>query len=114
MFIGKTSTSTARKANAYLKQKLMPFRPIVPIASAIDLYIEYNFAFNKTEKKSVIKKGKIPHIKRPDSDNLMKGLLDVMGQCKFWNDDSQISNLHFLKTYSIDPCISIKIYTINI
>lgn len=112
-FIGKPITSNARKTKLFLTHQLKDHAPSKPIEGAIDLYVEYNFSFNKTDSKAVKSQGKMPHIKRPDSDNLLKGLLDVMSDCKFWNDDSQISNLHFCKTKSADPCIKILIYEVK-
>lgn len=46
---------------------------------------------------------------RPDVDNSVKGLLDVMTKMRFWNDDSQICKLHIDKTYSEKPGILIDI-----
>lgn len=111
-FIGKPTSSNAKKAKKLLKTYLMPYAPIVPLKGALFVSIIYNFEFNKTEKKSNRKKGIIPHNKRPDSDNLMKGLFDVLSECNYWNDDSQVSSLQFEKNYSANPLLSINIYNI--
>ena len=113
LFIGKPLNSNAIKAKTYLKELLSPYRPIVPYAYPISIDVQYNFAFNKTEKKANIKKGVIPHYKRPDSDNMMKGLFDVMSSLKYWNDDSQLCEIKFRKYFSSSPSILIKIYRIK-
>lgn len=111
-FIGRPTNSNAKKARGLLKSYLLPYAPKEPLDGALCVNIIYNFEFNKSEKKSNKDKGIIPHSKRPDSDNLMKGLLDVLTECKYWNDDSQISSLQFEKNYSADPVLSINIYNI--
>jgi Holliday junction resolvase RusA-like endonuclease len=109
-FIGKPHNSNAKKASAYLKEILKPYSPIVPYNFPISIEVQYQFPFNKTEKKANIKKGIIPHHKRPDSDNLMKGLFDICSKLNWWNDDSQLCEVKFGKFYSNNPSIKIKIY----
>lgn len=46
---------------------------------------------------------------RPDVDNSVKGLLDVMTKMGFWSDDSQICRLDIQKTYSYRPGILIEV-----
>jgi len=108
-FIGKQKSSNANKAKNLLKVHLMPHRPFVPHNCPLEIYVTYAFPFNKTEKKSIIALGEVPHMKRPDADNLMKGLFDVMGECGYWKDDSQLSVVHFKKVFSANPRIGIKI-----
>ncbi len=109
-FIGKPQNSNAKKANAYLKNILKPYSPIVPYDFPISIEVQYQFPFNKTEKKANIKKGIIPHHKRPDADNLMKGLFDICSKLNWWNDDSQLCEVQFGKFYSKNPSITINIY----
>jgi len=108
-FIGKQTNSRAKQANKLLKFALMPYKPLVPHIVPLEIYVTYAFPFNKTEKKSVIALGEVAHTKRPDADNLMKGLFDVMGECGYWKDDSQLSVVHFKKVFSANPRIGIKI-----
>lgn len=49
-----------------------------------------------------------PHIKRPDVDNLAKGVLDALnGIC--WHDDAQICMLVIEKDYGVWPDVNIEI-----
>lgn len=47
---------------------------------------------------------------RPDVDNSVKGLLDVMTQMGFWDDDSLVCRLDISKTYSEHPGVLIDIW----
>ena len=111
-FVGKMTNSNAKKAKAYLKSLFMPHRPLTPYGQPLSVEIQYDFPFNKSEKKAIIRKGIVPHCRRPDSDNLMKGLLDILSECGYWKDDSQISDIRFIKNWSASPKISLKIYKI--
>lgn len=110
-FIGKQANSKAKQANNMLKFALLPYKPIVPHLVPLAVSVVYNFPFNKTEKKSIVKLGIYPHVKRPDCDNLMKGLFDVMTDM-FWKDDSQLCCVEFSKFYSANPSIDIKIFEV--
>ena len=58
--------------------------------------------------------GRIPFDKRPDTDNLCKGLTDAL--VGFWMDDSQITELHASKWYAAKgemPKIEVTIKPIN-
>ena len=47
---------------------------------------------------------------RPDVDNSVKSLLDVMTHLDFWEDDSLICRLDISKTYSEHPGIHIEVW----
>jgi Holliday junction resolvase RusA-like endonuclease len=49
-----------------------------------------------------------PHIKRPDLDNLCKGVLDGLNEIA-WLDDSQICELHCRKIYGNYPGVVVVI-----
>ena len=86
-FYEKKSVTQAKSALAW---KLKKYVPSEPISGAISIMIEWDFE---------LKKQKVPAWKttRPDLDNLEKGLLDVMTDLGFWNDDAQIVIKHTLK-----------------
>lgn len=44
-----------------------------------------------------------PKISRPDTQNLCKGLYDVMTELGFWDDDSRICEEHLSKCYADIP-----------
>jgi hypothetical protein len=54
----------------------------------------------------------IAHVARPDIDNLVKAVLDVLTGLGFWGDDSQVSMLIAAKVYALpdgDPGVSIHV-----
>lgn len=43
------------------------------------------------------------HTAKPDSDNLAKGVLDMLTQMGYWRDDAQVVVLHVAKAYGKVP-----------
>jgi Holliday junction resolvase RusA-like endonuclease len=107
-FVGKQQNSKAKQAQNLLRFALLPHKPTTLYTQPIKLYVQYNYSFNKTEKKAIKDLGWYPHHKRPDGDNLLKGLLDVMTGM-FWKDDSQVYHMEFVKCWASSPCIKIAI-----
>lgn len=107
-FVGKMSSSTAKQTQNELMWLLMPYRPQTPFACPLKLSVKWLYPFRKAEpKKNRIEE--LPCTTRPDCDNLCKLLLDIMTRLGFWVDDSLIYDLHFIKCYSGNPRIEIKI-----
>jgi len=50
-----------------------------------------------------------PYLKKPDTDNLQKGLKDVMTKLGWWKDDALVFSEHATKIYSRIPGIRIDI-----
>lgn len=50
-----------------------------------------------------------PHTEKPDTDNLEKGLKDIMTKLGWWEDDCQVFDSHTTKIYSSVPGIRIDI-----
>ena len=50
----------------------------------------------------------MPHIKRPDVSNLLKGVEDALNGF-VWKDDSQICNVRAMKVYSTRPRTEVTI-----
>lgn len=76
---------------------------------AIDVRITFFFA----PPKSISKKKKeqligTPHLKKPDTDNLAKAILDALNGTA-WKDDSQIFLLTIEKQYNENNQVFIKI-----
>lgn len=46
--------------------------------------------------------GEIPHVGKPDVDNLAKAVLDVGTQLHLWHDDAQVARLVVEKSYHAD------------
>lgn len=69
---------------------LRPFETITcPVMVKI---VQYMPIPKSMTKKNVIaaKSGEFPHAKKPDIDNLMKNLFDLMTDNQFWRDDTLV------------------------
>ena len=89
-FIGKSKDSKWKEAESELSALLIPHAPREPFDGA--LWVEVIWTMPYTKAVPQRDWGKIiPHQKRPDADNLVTGLFDVMTDCGFWHDDAQIS-----------------------
>lgn len=62
---------------------------------------------NKKAKQML--NGEIPHIKKPDCDNMAKVCLDALNGVAYM-DDAQINTLNIYKHYGEEPMIKITIY----
>ena len=76
---------------------------------AIKVDILWAYPFRKSETKKRREMEIIPCDTRPDADNILKGFLDVLTKLHYWEDDAQISELHFKKVWSSLPGIRLGI-----
>jgi Holliday junction resolvase RusA-like endonuclease len=106
-FLGKSAKG--KKIAQELTCLLLEYRPAKPFLEPIELTMEIYYPFNKTELKRVIKQGVVPHGKRPDLDNIAKGLLDALQKANYFKDDALICKLNLAKYFSTIPGIYIKI-----
>ena len=72
-----------------------------PIKLTIDVYIKIPKSYTK-KKLEQIKNGELVHIKKPDIDNLVKGIKDGITGV-LWTDDSLIVELVGRKHYGENP-----------
>lgn len=107
-FIGKQTGSKAVRVKNWLFDRLEPFKPDKALEGALKVYIGWYYPYKKSEKKSNI--GKMIYCdKRPDADNLLKTLFDVMTKIGFWKDDAQIADLRFIKAWDVRARIEVGI-----
>ena len=99
-FKSKTLLETERIYRA----KLLPHKPSHPSDAPIRLFIV--LYFDKKSPKKLWGKYKTT---RPDADNFCKALIDQMTQVGFWNDDSQVADLHIIKRYAAEAQIYIEL-----
>ena len=60
-------------------------------------------------KKEEMNNGTIKHIKKPDTDNLLKAVLDGLNDIA-WVDDSQVIRISASKKYSTEPYVYVYIH----
>ena len=90
------------RARDVLAANLEPHRPSAPIEGPVVLDVTWCFPAKGHADGA-------PHVKKPDTDNLQKGLKDVMTKLGWWKDDAQVFSEHVTKLYSSIPGIRIDI-----
>lgn len=91
------------KSRAALVAALREHVPEKPLEGALALSVDWKFKPNKAHKSGEWFE------RRPDCDNLMKGLQDIMTALGFWQDDKQIVDLHVRKWWDDDYGLNITI-----
>ena len=107
-FVGRDSKGL--KVDKMLQSLLLPHKPKVPYSIAVDLSVKWVYPYRKSEPKKN-RTAPIPCITRPDSDNILKGLIDAMCKVGFFTDDSIIFRLNFEKFFSENSGIGVGIRT---
>ena len=71
-----------------------------PYSGPVAVRIHLCYPFRRSERTRVVADGlEIPHDRRPDLDNLCKGLIDALTTAQIWRDDGQISDLDVSKVW---------------
>ena len=97
----KPEVQATRNQLTLMMKKYRPKQPSDrPIRLVICLY------FNISKPKKLWGKYKTT---RPDCDNYVKEIEDVMTDLKFWNDDAQVVDLRVVKRYSEKATIYIRL-----
>ena len=73
----------------------------------LDGAVRFSAIFNYSVKDK--KKWGLPKTSRPDSDNIVKLLLDVCSDLNMWDDDAQVACLEVRKFYAENPSICIEV-----
>ena len=99
-----------RQSENFLAALLSMHVPDVPFSEPVTVTVRWTFPWRKSERKSVTRAGEpIPHVSRPDLDNLEKNLLDVLTRLRFWTDDSLIATKLTSKWWGPNPGIDVTI-----
>mgnify|MGYP003873706615 CR=1 FL=1 len=72
-----------------------------PVNRAVRVDVKFYFPLPKSGEKSLVKK--------PDLDNLVKGVLDALNKAGVWEDDSQVVELKAEKMFSEVPGARIEV-----
>jgi Holliday junction resolvase RusA-like endonuclease len=107
------TTAKGKQQEADFMSLLMPHVPEKPCEGPLKLTIIYKLPFLSNEKKAVKERGWEYHIKKPDSDNLLKLFQDTMGKLLFWNDDAQVVELAMKKIRHQQPGIYVHLIEID-
>ena len=100
MFYEKNEVKEARRIFA---AALLPYAPESPLDGPVRLICEWYF-YSKSHKANTWR------TTRPDTDNLQKLVKDVMTDCGFWLDDSQVCWETVRKKWTrAEPALVIKV-----
>lgn len=117
---GKMRIFSSKQKKDYqflIKAESFRYRPNRPITGPIKLDLIFILPRPKYLLRKSDPDGWIPHTKRPDRDNLVKGTQDGLTASGFWLDDSQIFDGRTVKYYAErggDPRIIVSIEEVSI
>ena len=97
-----------KEARAKYRAALMKYKPAIPIYGPVRLRIEWYFPAGNIHSPHQWKKTK------PDTDNMIKLLKDVMTELGFWKDDAQVAWEESLKQYNDIPGIYIEVEELEV
>lgn len=73
--------------------------PAQPMEGPLSLSIDFVFPWRTSEPQKRRALGRVPHTSKPDCSNLVKMLEDCLTKLRFWQDDSQVADLHVSKAW---------------
>lgn len=117
---GKTITYTPKETTEYEKLVKASYTAVSKAKFERNLPLEISIlalypvpkSVNKKLKSSMLKGGILP-TKKPDSDNIIKIILDALN-CVAYRDDAQICKVYFEKMYAEKPETKIIIKEIKL
>ena len=86
---------------------LKTHRPPLPMTGAVAVVIGFRFPAKKPYKDGR------PKVTRPDVENMLKLIFDVMTELGYWLDDSQIWYYTAYKVYSDVPGVEFRIEEVD-
>lgn len=87
---------SVKDAKEWYRIGLLSHRPAEPIHQPTGVALNVWFEFGTKDKKKI---GKWKTTK-PDTDNMIKALKDVMTELKFWDDDKQVADERVRKKWT--------------
>jgi Holliday junction resolvase RusA-like endonuclease len=106
LFIGKSQKN--KKTQNELISLLQSVRPPKPYTGNISIRCLWIYPWRANEPIKNKKAGILACNKRPDCDNIAKGLLDAMQKAKWFVDDGEIFDLQVVKLYGEHFGISLE------
>jgi len=110
MFFAKKDHQSAENDLLLLCSAHVPFYPII---GPVILTVKFVFPWKKNETKRNIARVIIPNSTRPDCDNLVKLVGDVLTKLQFYKDDGQVFDLRVSKYWGEKVGITVTIEEAN-
>lgn len=102
-----------KEAEESMLSLLMPHRPEMALEGPLRLLVIWTYPWRKSESKKRKAAGWLPCDTRPDCSNLVKMFEDCMTRLNFFGDDSQITDLRFVKGWGDKPGIKVELEKYN-
>lgn len=112
-FVGKPSGSPADRAKKDLVALMRVHVCPEPFQGPVALSVAFTWPWRKSEPKKNRAKGTKWIPSRPDADNLVKMMLDIMTTLEFWDDDGQVAWITVQKKWGDDPGIQVGIHELE-
>lgn len=99
---GRASVYKTKRAKDWARTVLVSARharPPVPIAGPVTVVAVFHFRRPLRLSRKSDPPGLIPHVCKPDLDNLLKPVLDALTRDRWWRDDSQVVRVLASKYY---------------
>lgn len=87
-----------------------------PSDQAFELEVRAVFARPKRLMRKSDPEGRVPHLGRPDVDNVAKAVMDALTKAGVIRDDAQVCGLHATKAYagkSEGPCVEVTMRAVD-
>ncbi len=105
----------SREYKKYVKLLASQNRPHTPIEGPVELKLLIYRPLLKSmskKKKAAAVAGALRPIKKPDVDNVAKGIMDAMTGI-IWADDKQVVGLQVSKYYSEQPRVEVQVIELD-
>lgn len=105
----------SREYKKYVKLLASQNRPHTPIEGPVELKLLIYRPLLKSmskKKKAAAVAGTLRPIKKPDVDNVAKGVMDAMTGI-IWQDDKQVVSLQVSKFYSDKPRVEVQVVPLD-
>jgi len=112
-FAGQYSGGKWKENERMFMTLMKPHAPDKPMEGAIHLVVKWTYPYRKADRKWIKEQSIHSCTTKPDNDNLIKGLKDVMTKLKFYHDDAQVARDDFHRMWGPKPGIFIALYNIN-
>lgn len=104
---GTYKTKALKQWEQTLAQAMESMVPAAPLEGPIRLEVAFRYKPSRKKDQSAWK------VTKPDTDNLIKTVKDVMTRLHFWKDDAQVCFEMTKKAWGSDPGIMVRIETME-
>ncbi|MCW5943868.1 MAG: RusA family crossover junction endodeoxyribonuclease [Fimbriimonadaceae bacterium] len=102
-------SKTAKETERTLEALLVEHQPAEPVLGPVSLIVAVQWPWLTTDSKRVRESSQVPHDRKPDLDNWVKDLVDILVRLRFIEDDAKVVALQVSKSRGNRPGILVTI-----